>query len=272
MKPKNQKFVHTTNNRYSQAEKELLIQKYSQFKATGDLQILANSMGRTVDSISSKAAKMGLRDKSVLFDLSGKKEMLSRVAKKRIEDNGHPKGMLGKSQTEKQKKAVAESNSKRTWTEERKQAQSDKMSKGQANGMFRSQYSNGKNGWCWIGDKYLFFRSSWEPNIASYLEFQKQHGIIKEWEYESDVFWFEAIKRGVRSYKPDFKITRPDGSQYFIEVKGWMDKKSQTKLKRMKKYHPNVDVELIDSKRYKDISKQSSLYKFWGQELKPKDK
>lgn len=99
------------------------------------------------------------------------------------------------------------------------------------------------------------FRSRWEANFARYLNLLVGMKEIQKWEYEPDTFWFEKIRRGVRSYLPDFKVWRNDGTVYYIEVKGWMDKKSATKLKRMKKYHPSVEIELVDEKRYRGIKK-----------------
>lgn len=101
------------------------------------------------------------------------------------------------------------------------------------------------------------FRSSWEANYARYLNWLQVKGDILRWEFEPDTFWFEAIKRGVRSYLPDFKVWDADGGQpYYVEVKGYMDAKSRTKLKRMKKYHPAVKVELFDAKRYKVLDRR----------------
>lgn len=134
-----------------------------------------------------------------------------------------------------------------------------------------SIYSKTRSGTVEINGRRQFFRSSWEANIAAYLEFLKEHGAIKEWEFEAKTFWFEKIKRGVVSYKPDFLITNNDDSVYYIEVKGWMDSKSATKLKRMKKYYPNEKIELIDRDRYNSIKKNSGIYKYWGLLDKQKD-
>lgn len=105
-----------------------------------------------------------------------------------------------------------------------------------------------------LGD--TFFRSRWEANYARYLNFLIEQGKIAKWEFEPETFWFEAIRRGVRSYTPDFRITGNDGAVWFEEVKGWMDKKSATKLKRMKKYHPSVVILVIDEKAYKEIERK----------------
>lgn len=147
---------------------------------------------------------------------------------------------------------------------EYRQKLSDRMSKMQASGKLNKNYSRTKSGTVEIGGKQHFYRSSWEVNIAAYFEFLKVNGNIKEWQYEPTVFWFENIKRGVRSYKPDFLITENNDNQYYVEVKGWMDAKSKTKLNRMRIYYPEVRIDLICQKRYKVISKSASLIPHWG--------
>lgn len=125
-------------------------------------------------------------------------------------------------------------------------------------------YSKTFKDWVEIGDKKIFVRSGWEANWGRYLDFLKTHGKITDWEYEPDTFYFEGIKRGTNNYTPDFKVTYPDGSVIFHEVKGYMDPKSATKLKRMAKYHPQVVMEVIDKKRYSSVKKSvGSLIKGW---------
>lgn len=109
-----------------------------------------------------------------------------------------------------------------------------------------------------IGGRKIYFRSKWEINYCRYLQWLKDLGQIKEWEYEVDTFWFDAIKRGVRSYKPDFKITEKNGSVHYAEVKGWFDSRSRTKLKRMKIYHPSVKIVLIEKKFFSQNGKKLS--------------
>lgn len=191
--------------------------------------------------------------------------------KERIEKNGHPKGMKGKKHSDEFKKRMSVF-VKQQWrdpgsifnSDEHRQRQSDRMSKLQASGKLANNYSRAKNGTVIIGGKTHFYRSSWEVNIAAYFEFLKNKKEIKEWEYEPFVFWFLEIKRGVRSYKPDFRITNNDGTQYWVEVKGWMDAKSKTKLNRMRIYYPDVKLELIDQKRYYAIAKYSKIIPHWG--------
>lgn len=110
--------------------------------------------------------------------------------------------------------------------------------------------------WHEVGEKKYFFRSTYEINYALILQFKKKNRLILDWFYEEKEFWFTGIKRGVCSYKTDFKVINVDGSHEWHEVKGYMDKKSATKLKRMAKYYPNEKVILIDKTTLSNLKKQ----------------
>ena len=94
-----------------------------------------------------------------------------------------------------------------------------------------------------------------EANYAFYLEFLKKNGDIQEWKHEPKTFYFEKIKRGCVSYLPDFWVLER-GVESYHEVKGWMDARSKTKIKRMRKYYPEIDLIVIDAKSYKAIKKK----------------
>ncbi len=118
--------------------------------------------------------------------------------------------------------------------------------------------------WREIGNKKIFARSIWEANYARYLEFLKQHKKILDWEHEPKTFWFEGIKRGCVSYKPDFQVFDIDGSWVWHEVKGYLDNKSITKHKRFKKYFPEEKLFIIDKTWFSRNSKQlSGLISGW---------
>lgn len=135
----------------------------------------------------------------------------------------------------------------------------------------RNVYSRCSKGWIYVGEKSLFVKSQWEANYAFYLQSLKEQGLILEWEYECETFWFDKIKRGVRSYLPDFKIFSSSGIEYH-EVKGWMDSKSRTKLKRMRKYHPSISIILRDQSWFKWASSNGpSLLPGWGTKPIPKN-
>ena len=82
------------------------------------------------------------------------------------------------------------------------------------------------------------------------------------WEHEPSTFWFENIKRGVRSYLPDFRVWNVDGTHYWVEVKGYMDSKSKTKIKRFKKYYPNEPIYIVDKEWFRKHIKPVRTLKY----------
>ena len=62
-----------------------------------------------------------------------------------------------------------------------------------------------------------------------------------KFQYEPCEFAFEGIKRGCRFYKPDFYL--PDEDVY-VELKGYLNGESKTRLKRMLKYHPTIATKM----------------------------
>jgi len=109
-------------------------------------------------------------------------------------------------------------------------------------------------------DLGIYVRSSWEANFARFLNWQKM-----EWSYESKTFWFENIKRGTRSYTPDFYVKDKKKGWFYVEVKGWMDQKSRTKLARMAKYYPDVRIEIIGRDFFNDCERKGlcRLIPYW---------
>lgn len=180
---------------------------------------------------------------------------------KHWQEYGHPKGSLGMKHTDEVKKKLSE-HSKKMWenmSEEMKDQYSMRASiNGQKTTMNRINAS-WKADWREIGGIRKYYRSRWEANYARYLQWLLENKQIQKWEHEPYTFWFDGIKRGVKSYLPDFRVTENDGSIVFHEVKGWMDDRSKTKIKRMAKYHPNVKLIVIDSKIYKSIEKKAKL-------------
>src|SRR5690606_8292944 len=137
------------------------------------------------------------------------KQIISHTTKERFKTKGHPKGFLGKKHTQSAKEKML-SATVDAWankssgfnSEEYRQSLSDRASKAQRDGTLRNGYSRGSQGRrSDLGN--IFFRSSWEANYARYLNFLKSQGHIYKWEFEPDTFWFESIRRGVRSYLPD---------------------------------------------------------------------
>lgn len=84
-----------------------------------------------------------------------------------------------------------------------------------------------------------------ELQYARNLEYLKKAGKIKDFEHEPRVFWFLEIKRGIRCYLPDFRVDNLDNTSHWVEVKGYMDSKSNTKIKRFRKYYPEERLVVI---------------------------
>lgn len=105
----------------------------------------------------------------------------------------------------------------------------------------------------------LYLRSKWEANIARYLNWLKAMGAVLDWKYESREWEFAAIRRGTRFYKSDFEIwfARDPQNPVYWEVKGYLDRVSKTKLKRMALYYPEVRIVLIDGPAYRSIASQA---------------
>jgi hypothetical protein len=78
-------------------------------------------------------------------------------------------------------------------------------------------------------DLGIVLRSGWEANVCRVL---RAYGI--EFEFEPHHFTF-PVRRGNKGYVPDLLLGKTDE---WIEVKGYLDKDSQIKLKRFKKYYP----------------------------------
>lgn len=189
--------------------------------------------------------------------------------KKWIEENGHPRGMAGKKHNAEAREKMSVSGKNR-FKNESEEIKASRLMKGlktkAANGTLvnpRPQAS-WKAGWREVGGQRCYFRSAWEANYARYLQFLLEKDQIAKWEHEPETFWFESIKRGCRSYLPDFRVTERNGEKVFHEVKGWMDARSKTKINRMRIYHPAVKLIVIDAKAYSVIKKSvSSLIHGW---------
>lgn len=109
-----------------------------------------------------------------------------------------------------------------------------------------------------------YFRSSWEANYARYLNFLVAAQKISRWEYEPKTFEFQDIKRGSRFYTPDFRVWDFDGGYVWHEVKGYMDARSATKLKRFAKRFAAEKLVVIGGREYREIElKVSSLIPGW---------
>lgn len=187
------------------------------------------------------------------------REAVSARMKVHWKTHEHPRGATGLKFTPEQRAKIS-AKSKATWAQKTPDEIADFVRRSMTtkfkNGTYVSPRPGAtwKAGWREIGGKRKYFRSRWEANYARYLEWLKCRGEIMEWQHEAKVFWFEGIKRGSVSYLPDFEVTENSMRVCYHEVKGWMDDRSKTKIRRMAKYHPDVTLIVIDSKQYKAIA------------------
>ena len=253
--------VKRNNPQFTDKEVEHLKSHYTQYLLNGELQKLADEMGRTKPFICRKAKLLGLTD------LRRKRSLLANYKPPKPDwvKNKHPRGMAGKKHTQatldKVSLASIASQAKINADPDRRAEISKKQveTKMKRGNLVRERHkTTWKGGWRLIGSLNKYYRSRWEANYARYLQWLKERGEITEWAHESKVFWFEGIKRGCVSFLPDFEITNNDGSIVYHEVKGWMDDRSKTKIKRMAIYFPEVSLTIIDAKWFKANEKELS--------------
>lgn len=110
----------------------------------------------------------------------------------------------------------------------------------------------------------LFFRSGMEANCYRLF---KDMDHIASIEYEPVDFGFYefGIKKGTVSYTPDFRITYKNGTQVWIEVKGFLKAQDKVKMRRFKKFYP------LEASKLQVIvsSKKSKTGQFFVQENIP---
>lgn len=235
----------------------------------GKLNALCEELGRTKQLVCRYAKKMGLTNSARKLDKTYAQQCSHR-SKEWLQNNPHPKGMENKTHTNSTKKLISEIGKKRFALMDEIQRAEHVMkglkTKYKNNGTLASPRTNvtWKGGKRTIGGVEKYYRSAWEANYARYLQWLKEQKVILDWEHEPQVFWFEHIKRGSRSYTPDFKVTELDGTHIWHEVKGYYDSVSKTKIKRFRKYYPEEQLILIASKEYKSLAKKvAGMIKDW---------
>lgn len=259
---------------WSNHEIALLINAYSGTPTNQQLKLqeLSDKLGREKTNVSRKARTLGLTNNSrkMVDNPIGRKrkfetkeersEYMSEITKDRLKKFGHPRGALGMKHTDETKEIISKKSiiSNSLITDEQRVAINLKTIKTKVkNGTYAPERikTSWKSGWREIGGVKKYYRSKWEANYAYYLQWLKEKGQISDWLHEPITFWFEGVKRGCVSYLPDFWVQEANGSEAFHEVKGWMDDRSKTKIRRMAKYHPEVKLVVIDSAGYTALKK-----------------
>lgn len=251
---------------WSKDEEEILIQEY---KNGTSISIIAKKLNKTPSAIRAKAHDMNITDKSKYYtqeqinfiiknkDVLTYKDMATILGKteanlcRKMKELGLTKKKLNSKAWE---KMTPEKIQQRTLKQ-----RATKIKNGTLNPMInqKNPYSRTKSGKREDLNN-IFFRSAWEANIARYYNY-----IGVKWEYEPKTFIFDNVTRGSVSYTPDFYLPEEDK---WIEIKGWMDSKSKTKLKRFARQYPEEykKLELIQQKEYNEIKrKMSGFIKNW---------
>lgn len=251
---------------FSDQEKSRIVQYYRETPPeTFDLVKLCAELGRSKATVCKFARSEGLTNASrAMSDNRRTSLSVSRVGT--WQEKPHPRGMAGKSHTDATKAAVGEGSRKNwaTWKAfgtglmspearaKRSADMSQLMSRRSAEGVYTRSKGGRRPD---LGETY--FRSSWEANYARYLNLLIKLGAIIGWEYEPVTFWFDGVKRGTNSYRPDFRIQhKNDPHPEYIEIKGWVTPKDRTKWRRMRKYHPGVKLTVVAEKEYRALQRK----------------
>lgn len=104
------------------------------------------------------------------------------------------------------------------------------------------------------------FASKFEAELAKKFD---ELGI--KWEYEPcRIPWQPAV----RYYKPDFKVTLPNGEEFLIECKGYFDPSMRSKMAQVREQHPDLDIRFVFMCEDKVVSKSTknpTTYKRWAE-------
>lgn len=255
--------VDTSNpNKWTDEQIEFLKNEYDKYAESGTLGQLADILNKHKTNICRKARSIGLtsqkRQKSYLS------EKISKRVKEWMKTHDHPRGFLGGRHSD-EFKAQQSRRSKERWQKFVEQGRdmeiimkSAKTRAAKGSLIRPRSHTTWKQGWRNIGGVEKYYRSKWEANYARYLNFLMEKGEIQKWEHEAKTFWFEGVRRGCVSYLPDFEVVEKNGEITYHEVKGWMDDRSKTKLKRMAKFYPDIKIILIQKKEYEEIKNKLS--------------
>jgi len=242
-------------------EIKLLIKEYSKVGNTGviDIKHIGKMINRTKYAVCIKANELGLT--STCRGVSEEqKQTISSNMKNYIKENGHPKGMLGKTHTDKVKKQCGK-RIREMWEDKNSKMNSKENTIRRRNNMYELRktlsenqiYSYAKSGY--RKDIGLYVKSSWEANYARYLQCLKNKKTINHFEYEHRIFNFSDNEYNIMSYTPDFLVIK-DGEEIYHEVKGNHNKRSKQRMEIFYNQYPDVKIKLILPEDYYKINKE----------------
>lgn len=253
-----------------------------------DIDSLASELGRSYSSVAIKASRLGLADicrrgvpggwrpPAPKYKTQAERNAaVGAATKARIEANGHPRGFRGHRHSESAKDAVSQRNVA-AWanhesghrSEVRAQRLSDAMvARTVARIPFRGHVRNGNHA-ARSDLGTIQFKSSWEANYARYLNALAERGAILTWEFEPKTFVFPDVRRGARTYTPDFKVYYDNGDVEWHEVKGYLCETGALRLARMAESFPHERVVVRDEKWFARARRTGLPWRLPGWELK----
>lgn len=249
-------------NPLTEEEKHIIKSYYLDHPEEINLDFLSQKINRPKTSISRYAKKEGLtksdrplteaakeKDRNSHLEFTKTERYKTELYSKQCElltyyaKHQHPQGMLGKHHSPEVCKRISDFQLQRSSQMTKKEKHDiamrgvqTKKKNGTLNSTTSNAYSRTKGGKRKdLNNKY--FRSAWEANIARVLNY-----LNIEWKYEIKRFVFDNVESEICSYQPDFYLPKLDK---WIEVKGWMDKKSQLRLQYFKEQFPEEYRKLI---------------------------
>ena len=116
-------------------------------------------------------------------------------------------------------------------------------------------YSNGVGSKVRRKAREAGYRSGFEEALGAQLA---ASGVEHTYEPEQIHYYISA------AYTPDWKITTPSGTTFYIEAKGFFTDADRQKLLRVKQNHPGIDIRLIfQSSPYRPLRRGAKMT--WAQ-------
>lgn len=246
-------------NLWTADDDKVLLKEYARHKMENTLDELARSLGRTKQFICRKARVLGLTNAKEKVMSERSRLKLSESTKRWVSEHGHPRGFLGHKHGDATRKKLSE-RSHSSWCDPNsahhsdfcRQKRSDNLHKMKMDGVL-SVYSRCGDHVIDINGIRYTFKSSWEVEVAKRLQMLVDEGVIKGWGYEVKHFNFDDMKRGMRSYCPDFEVVLCDDSLMYIEVKGWKMPKAMKRIAMFRERYPDVKLYIIDEDEYSKV-------------------